>query len=530
MVRFPEFGTPTSVRWRFERLNRPSPLRGSNGVVFGPDGLLYVAQFLAGQISAVDITTGRVEVVVPPTGPARAPDDLAFGADGSMYVADITPSRVWRRSPDGEFSLLSEEVRAPNGITCVGDRLFVNEMFPRGRVLELPPDRAPVVLAEGLALGNAMQRGPDGLLYYPHMITGQVWRVGLDGGDAEQVAAEVHEPVAVRFDREGVLHVLSRGEEGIVTRIDPDTGRREVTRTGVAGMDNAAFDRENRMLVSSFASGGITAIEAKRARAVVGRGLNGPYGVAADERGRVYAADHFRLAFDELSTDGLLQQRVGGSCHDLAVTEGAVHVTSTQGEVRTFDPATGSVRTRASELSEPLGVAVLGDALVVAESGSGRVLRIDAGDERSVLAELVRPVGVATDAQQRCYVTDEGRGVVVEVTENGVETIVDELDRPQGVVVVDHELFVLEVGARRLLSVSPSTRASRVEAENLAVGTPPGIERENPPPSTFPPSRPRAFAGLAATPEGDLLLSASGEGTVQRLSTAAQRAPRAQRP
>ncbi|WP_233575945.1 SMP-30/gluconolactonase/LRE family protein [Saccharopolyspora rhizosphaerae] len=210
-TRSPGFGEPRSEWWRLSRLTEPSPLWGSNGITFGPDGRLHVAQFLAGQISAVDVTTGAVEVVVPAGGPVQAPDDVAFGADGSMYIADLTPQRVWRRSPDGEFTLLSEEVRAPNGITCVGDRVFVNEMRPGGRVVELLPDTGGlVVLAEGLAMGNAMQQGPDGSLYYPHMMTGQVWRVSPDGGAPQEVADDVHEPVAVRFDHDGTLVVLSR--------------------------------------------------------------------------------------------------------------------------------------------------------------------------------------------------------------------------------------------------------------------------------------------------------------------------------
>jgi sugar lactone lactonase YvrE len=73
----------TSARGETRRLNPPNPLWGSNGVAFGPDGRLYVARFLAGQISAVDPATGDMDVVVPMDGPVQSPDDLAFGADGS---------------------------------------------------------------------------------------------------------------------------------------------------------------------------------------------------------------------------------------------------------------------------------------------------------------------------------------------------------------------------------------------------------------------------------------------------------------
>lgn len=272
---------------------------GSNGIAFGPDGRLYVAEFLGGRISAVDLDNGDLDVVVPAGGPVRSPDDLAFGADGSMYIADLVPGRVWRRSPQGAYTLVSDAVNNPNGITCIGDRLFVNEMKPDGRLLELFPDGGrPTVLTAGLAMGNAMQRGPDGCLYYPHMMSEQIWRIPPDGGAPEMVADQVDRPVAVRFDRGGVLHVLSLGPEGRVTRIDlHGTGSRTLVTSGLAGLDNAAFDAENRMFVSSYASGGITEMHPDgRTSVIVPRGFDGPYGVTVDLGGTVYAADHYRVA------------------------------------------------------------------------------------------------------------------------------------------------------------------------------------------------------------------------------------------
>ncbi|MET9830375.1 hypothetical protein ABZ078_13850 [Streptomyces sp. NPDC006385] len=507
------------------RLTSPSPLWGSNGVAFGPDGRLYVAQFLAGQISAVDIATGDIEVVVPMGGPVQSPDDLAFGADGSMYIADLVPGRVWRRSPQGAYTLVSDQVRVPNGITCLGDRLFVNEMRMNGRLLEIFPDgRDPVVLTEGLALGNAMQIGPDGCLYYPHMVTNDVWRIPPDGGVPEQVAEGVHEPVAVRFDREGVLTVLSRGEAGIVTRIDlHGTGARSLVTSGVTGLDNAAFDAENRMFVSSFATGGVTEMHPDgRIRDIVPRGLDGPYGITVDLGGRVYAADHYRLAEVDPGSGPahgrtLRHLRL---VHGVTADDGLLHTTSQYGEVTTYDPGTGTTRTRATGLDQPMGVTVgPGGRVVVAEAGAGRVLAVDAQDTVTVLAEgLLHPVDVTYDADGHCYVSDDVLGAVLRLDAEETVTVADGLDAPQGLAVLGEELFVVETAARRLSAVSLHTGAQRVEAEDLAVGPPPGVTRADP--ALFAhgmPGAPRLFAGLTAAPDGTLLLSANGEGTVLRL-------------
>ncbi|TQE37707.1 SMP-30/gluconolactonase/LRE family protein [Streptomyces ipomoeae] len=540
----------TGSRWEARRLNPPNPLWGSNGVAFGPDGRLYVAQFLAGQISAVDPATGDVEIVVPMDGPVQSPDDLAFGADGSMYIADLVPGRVWRRDPTGEYSLVSDDVRNPNGITCVGDRLFVNEMKPNGRLMELFPDGGdPVVLTEGLAMGNAMQLGPDGHLYYPHMMggrnpleTGQVWRIPPDGGAPEMVADDVHQPVAVRFDQGGVLHMLSRGVEGIVTRIDlHGSGSRTLITSGLKGLDNGAFDAENRMFVSSYSSGGITEIHPDgRTREIVPRGFDGPYGVTVDLGGTVYAADHYRLASPAVTdegepvTAGLVESGPGGVtthlllpfAHGVTADGGLLHYTSQFGNVQTYDTETGTTRERARGLDRPIGIAVGPDgALVVAETGAGRVVIIEDGDSGgsvTVLAEgLDQPTDVAFDAEGRVHVSEERLGSVLRIDEGGKTAVVaDGLGAPQGLAVLDGELFIVETGPRRLRAISLATGEQRIDAEELPVGPPPGVVPRTEPAllASGMPGMARRFAGLAAAPDGTLLLSANGEGTVLRLT------------
>ncbi|WP_439658721.1 hypothetical protein ACSHWB_41080 [Lentzea sp. HUAS TT2] len=464
-----------------------SPFRGTNGIAFGPDGRLHVAEYLSGRISALDLTTGEIEVIVPVGSVVQSPDDLAFGADGSMYIADLAPGRVWRRDPLGELTLVSDEVKAPNGITCVGNRLFVNEMRPGGRLLELFPDGGePVVLTDGLPLGNAMQLGPDGLLYYPHMLTGEVHRISPDGGTPELVA-EVRSPVAVRFDREGALLILTTGADGEITRISP-TGQRQLLTTGVFGLDNAAVDDDNRVYVSSFASGGIAELFPDgRIRQIVPQGLVGPYGVTG-----VHVADHYRVAGD----------RKVSFTHGVAADQERLHTTSQYGEVRTDG------KVRAKGLSCPLGIAVRDDGvLVVAETGAGRVIAIDADDTITVLAEgLHEPVDVAFDGQ-RCYVSDEHG--VHRIDDGRPVPIAEGLAAPQGLAVRDGELFVVEVGRRRVLAVDLTTGEIRTEAEDLALS----------PLETVPralhvhgmPGCPRGFAGLAVAPDGALLVSGDGE-------------------
>ena len=67
----------------------------TNGIAFGPDGNLYVAETLTGNIYRYDCTKGRVTGrrqlygnVIEHYNPAelKGPDGMKFGADGNLYV------------------------------------------------------------------------------------------------------------------------------------------------------------------------------------------------------------------------------------------------------------------------------------------------------------------------------------------------------------------------------------------------------------------------------------------------------------
>ena len=92
--------------------------------------------------------------------------------------------------------------------------------------------------------------------------------------------------------------------------------------------------------------------------------------------------------------------------------------------------------------------------------------------------------------------------------------MVDGLQRPQGIVVADGQLYTVDAGAKEVIALDLISKERRTITSGLPVGPPPGVEPK--PLKGMPPfSGPQGpFAGITAGPDGTLYVSADADGSV----------------
>ena len=508
--------------WRLERLTAPSRLFGANGLRTGPDGRVYIAQVTGSQISALDLATGQLDTVSVKGGEIIAPDDVAFDAGGNLYATKVMDGRVSVRDTGGRTRVLRDDLPCANGITVHRGRLFINECREGGRLMELDAGGgAPRILAENLPSPNAMEVGPDGMLYFPLMTANEIWRIDPEGGEPQRVAGDLGVPDAVKFDADGFI-VSTQVASGQVLRIDPRNGSATVLAQLNPGLDNLTFVGD-RLLVSNF-SGEITEIlRGGETRTVLPGGLNWPLDLAVGDDGNLYVADgtYFYVVRPDasLETVGMLfTPGYPGFLRGLAPAGPGTFVVATSGgQIARYRPGDGETDYLADGFDQLYGVAVgPGDAIVFAELGTGRVHSLRSGNVEVLASALQDPVGVAFDPNGSPLVAESGAGRVVRLA-GSTETVVDGLQRPQGIVVADGTLYIVDAGAKEVIAFDLDTKQRRTIASGLPVGPPPGVAPK--PLKGMPPfSGPQGpFAGITAGPDGTLYVSADGDGSVLAL-------------
>jgi sugar lactone lactonase YvrE len=452
---------------------------------------------------------------------------VAFDERGNLYATEVMDGRVSVRSADGRTRVLRDDIPCANGIAIHRNRLFVNECRDGGRLLELDLDGGtPRVLLDNLPSPNAMDVGPDGLLYFPLMGANEIWRIHPDGGAPERVIGDLGVPDAVKFDARGRI-VSTQVHSGQVLQIDPRSGERVILADLNPGLDNVTFV-DGRLFVSNF-TGEITEIlGGGLTRTMLPGGLNWPLDLAVAADGRLYIADGtFFYTLDSagtLSTVGMLfTPGYPGFLRGVVPSApGEFVVTTSGGQVCRYRPEVSESTVLADGFDQLYGVAIApGNAVVVAEFGTGRLLSVESGSVEVLAAGLQEPVGVVIGPDGGCLVAEAGAGRVVEVNGSGggnrTETVLEGLQRPQGLLVRGRHLYVVDAGAKKLIAFDLERREQRTIATGLPVGAPPGVTPK--PLRGMPPfSGPQGpFAGIAAGPDGALYLSADADGSVLAL-------------
>ena len=508
--------------WSLQRLTPPSRLFGANGIRTGPDGRIYVAQVSGSQISAIDVDSGVIETISPKGGEIVAPDDLVFDAKGNIFATEITEGRVSVLAPNGQTRVVCGDMPCANPITIYQGRLFAGECRPDGRIMELDlHGGAPKVLVENVPLPNAMEVGPDGMLYFPVMGTNEIWRVNPNGGAPEVVARDLGVPDAVKFDADGFI-VSTQVASGQVLRINPRTGERRVLATIAPGLDNLTFVG-NRLFVSSI-SGQINEILGDgKIQSLVPDGLNWPLGLAMGKDGVLFIADGgFTYT---LRDQGVLQPvgmlfTPGFPGYTRGVVAGDVGeyiVTTANGQVARWWPGKQEHQVLAEGFDQLYGLAVSsGGVVVFAEKGQGRVLCVESGNVETLASGLNQPSGVALYGNT-CLIAEEGAGRIVKTVPGGVETLLGGLQQPQGILVSGDLLYVVDVGTKELIQFNLITRVRQTIASQLPVGAPPGVIPKFLDAIGVLSGPMGPFAGIAEGKNGVLYVAADAEGSVLEL-------------
>ena len=480
----------------FEVLVPGSPMHGVHGLAFDRNDTLYGASLTGYSIYRIDTQTGEVGTLVgPPLGNA---DDVAVGPDGTIAWTAGAFSAVHALTPEGEIRVLADDLPAVNSINYSPDgRLFVTQIFGGDALWEIDPqgETEPKLIAKKLGGLNGFEVTADHQLYGPLFLKGKIVRVDLASGQVTEIADGFKVPAAVNFDSHGRLYVVDFND-GSVTRLDLDSGTREVIARLEPPLDNLAINSRDEIYVSNPATNTITAIDpdTRATRVLTSGHFSAPGGIAmARIDGRIVAlvADSWgNRSFDLVSGERTMLPSPPGvtASASLAATDDTLALASIWpfGLLYIVDRQTQKV-VKTAKFKAPYNPAFLADgSVVVVDYTAGTLTRLAPGkskDKSEIAADLDGPVGLAVAGDQALYVGeyDGGRIWRIDPDDGGRQLVIDGLDRPEGLALTgDGRLLVAETGTGRLLRIEPETGAVDVVADGLAIGLAGGEDMPRP--------------------------------------------------
>jgi gluconolactonase len=197
----------------------------------------------------------------------------AFDRDGTLWCVDIPHGRIFRVSPQGEFTLAAKYDGEPNGLAIHRDgRIFIAD-YANG-IMVLDPVTLKVepfltrVRLERLKAVNDLVFANNGDLYFTdqgltglHDPTGRVFRVRAADGHVECLLDNVPSPNGVALDPSGSVLYVAVTRANAVWRVPlmPDGTIAKVGNfiqlSGGGGPDGLAVDSDGNLAIAHVGLG-----------------------------------------------------------------------------------------------------------------------------------------------------------------------------------------------------------------------------------------------------------------------------------
>ncbi len=457
-----------------------SNFHGIHGLTTDMEGNIYVGSVVGMNIHKVNPQTSEVTLFQP--APEGQADDLEFSTDGTLVWTAFTQGKVFSRDQQGSLKLLAEGLPGINSIAYNQQgRLFATQVFLGDALYEIDPNGVKPArkIIEGMGGLNGFDFGPDGKLYGPLWFKGQVAQVDVDTGELKIIAGGFTVPAAVNFDSKGILHVIDN-ETGEIFQVDINSGEKSLIATAPSNLDNLTFDANDNLYITNMSDNAIYKVDRENGNVqlIVGGNLSTPAGI--DIYGdTLYIADTFSLSKVDTKTGVVSDISRIISDHEYPVAVSAtentiVNASTNAGLVQGHDRATSARTFRWTGFAAPSGVLAREDgSVIVAETGSGKVLLVTSQTERQVLAEnLDQPIGLAEDIDGKIYVAEAGSGdiKIIDIDAGTVTLWIGGLNGPEGIEFdTDGFLIVAETASHQVISID-SNKHITVIATNLPIG------------------------------------------------------------
>jgi streptogramin lyase len=197
-----------------------SGLTSPNGLAFGPDGNLYVAN--GGTTTISKVTPAGVVSTFVNSG-VNNPQGLAFDANGNLYVSNLGNNTISKVTPAGAVStFVSSGLAAPQGLAFdPSGNLYVANGVNNTISKVTPAGVVSTFANSGLNSPDGLAFGPDGNLYVTNNNDGTISKVTPAGAVStfanSGLGAGIGSPV---FDPNGNLYFVT-GATGTIMKVTP---------------------------------------------------------------------------------------------------------------------------------------------------------------------------------------------------------------------------------------------------------------------------------------------------------------------
>jgi sugar lactone lactonase YvrE len=453
---------------------------------FDNDNNLIVAQVYGRAISTLNAETGEILEQLGFEESVAFVDDVVVGPDDTLYWSDSFYFKtIFSRPPGGPSVPLlpigSVPFANPVTLSDDGTRLFYAQCWnpePENGVYELNLEtNTSTTLIDGIfgCSSNAMDFR-DEVLYTPRPFEGRIVKIDLaDNNTISNVTTGWGgAPQALKFDSTGILHATNSGN-GQVARIDlsnPDTenNRKIIAEFPPGWIDNLAFDKDDRLYISSTSDATIVELLPSGDKRVVSPGDS--FAVAmgiALLNDTIFTVDPgalYGIDVDTGKTVMTIRAKLGVAAGTISeptsVTvwdDKLVLMSISSGVLEVFDPFTEK-SIISTFFNGPIDAHPFQGDLLVTEFVTGNVVRASGSDlgSREIITTTPAAAFLAGD-DDNVYLTDVLNKTVFQIVANGTilspsKVIATGFEAPEGIALRGETLLVVDGGRGTLEEVN----------------------------------------------------------------------------